>query len=41
MSQNRLNGLVMLDIHREIDVQTSEVLSILGKIGPRRVNFLV
>jgi hypothetical protein len=41
MSQNRLNGLAMLHIHREIDVQTSEVLSILGKKGPRRLNFVV
>ncbi|CAI6343853.1 unnamed protein product [Macrosiphum euphorbiae] len=41
MSQNRLNGLAMLHIHREIDVQTSEVLSVLGKKGPRRLNFII
>jgi len=41
MSQNRLNGLAMLHIHREIDVQTSEVLSVLGEKGPRRLNFII
>jgi len=41
MGQNRLNGLVILHIHREIHVQTSGVLSILEKKGSRRLNFIV
>jgi len=41
MSRNRLNGLAMLRIHREIDVETSEVLLLSGKKESRRLDFII
>jgi uncharacterized membrane protein len=41
MGENRLNGLANLNVHREIPVQYSEVLSILKEKGHRRLNFVL
>jgi hypothetical protein len=41
MDENKLNGLANLNIHREIPVQYSEVLSILKEKGHRRLNFVL
>nr|CAI5864566.1 unnamed protein product [Callosobruchus analis] len=38
MSENRLNGLANLNIHRWIQVDTNEVLAILKEKGPRRLD---
>nr|CAI5825293.1 unnamed protein product [Callosobruchus analis] len=41
MSENRLNGLANLNIHRWIQVDTNEVLAILKEKGPRRLDFVL
>jgi hypothetical protein len=40
MGENKLNGLANLNIHREISVEYSKVLSILTEKGHRRLNVL-
>nr|CAI5830236.1 unnamed protein product [Callosobruchus analis] len=41
MSENRLNGLANLNIHRWIQVDTNEVLALLKEKGPRRLDFVL
>nr|CAI5842267.1 unnamed protein product [Callosobruchus analis] len=41
MSENRLNGLANLNIHRWIQVDTNEVLAMLKEKGPRRLDFVL
>lgn len=41
MGENRLNGLANLNIHREVHIDTNEVLSILKERGPRRLDFVL
>nr|CAI5855352.1 unnamed protein product [Callosobruchus analis] len=41
LSENRLNGLANLNIHRWIQVDTNEVLAILKEKGPRRLDFVL
>lgn len=41
MSETRLNGLASLNIHREIHVDPEEVIDVLVKKGPRKLNFVL
>ncbi|KAG5882839.1 hypothetical protein JTB14_022350 [Gonioctena quinquepunctata] len=40
-SENRLNGLAHLNIHREIHVDPKDVMAVLKYNGPRRLDFLL
>lgn len=40
-SDSRLNGLANLNIHREIPIDQDEVVDILVRKGPRRLNFVL
>lgn len=39
MGENRLNGLALLNIHKEIDVIPEDVLDLFSKQQPRRLQF--
>ncbi|XP_041472075.1 52 kDa repressor of the inhibitor of the protein kinase-like [Lytechinus variegatus] len=41
MGQDRLNGLALLNIHREISINTDEILSRLAEEAPRRINLRI
>lgn len=37
MGENRLNGLALLNIHKQIDVKPEEVLDMFSKSNPRKL----
>lgn len=39
-SEQRLNGLAMLNIHRDISISTNEIIDLLAK-RPRRLDFVL
>lgn len=41
VGERRLNGLANLNIHREVNVDPKEVLSLLKQMGPRRIDFVL
>ena len=41
MSENRLNGLAMLSIHRDISITVEEVINLFATDKKRRLNFLI
>jgi hypothetical protein len=39
MSQDRLNGLALASINKEIKVEPSEIINVFASKRPRRMNF--
>jgi len=37
MGENRLNGLALLNIHKQINVKPEEVLDMFSKSNPRKL----